>query len=424
MSVNSSISPLGTQPSAAGAAGDVTPPAAATNTAPALQAREPAAVTGWRDLPSDVLGLLLKDLITQVRSPSAAPAERFEALLTLQQLGGIAKQEKAVFQTFLANNQLDLGVLRKEILDTSRPEWKSNAAAIAAQHDTLMKDFSVTREALASSKSSGLPLALPESCEGVHLCFREISLSEPISQLISGLEGKTVKVDATNIGRDRFVAEVLPVLEKLPASCKLILDAAENGLTAPDLDRLTSVMSRRPFFYRLDLSSNPLPDGGNYPQSFASLFRHAGPLTHLYLAGTGFDKEAVFALKRSFAEARLLERLDLRNNLLDEEAAIALINTILPDESDVSELPRLDALRAVRLGGNPYTGDEAVRDAKSQMEERWMTLIGKGHSQSPDDYIAFNGDVRELFEIYGPANDPMTLANIRLYDNRAASNRL
>lgn len=429
MSVNSSTPLSGNQPPAVDTTGIAALPSSpsGTNTVPALHTREPASLTGWRDLPDDVLALLFTSLITEAISVSTPPAARFEALQTLVQLGSVANQEKKLLQTFLQNNQLDLDGIREEILNARREEWKSHAAGLASQRDSLLKDFSVTREALrVSTQSSGLPLALPDSCEGVHLCFREISLTPAMADLVSGLKGKTVKIDATGIGRDRFLAEVLPTLEKLPADCKVVLDAGKNGLMAADLNQLTGLMSRKPVIYRLDLSSNPLSDRGTAPQGFSQLFRQAGPLTHLYLAETGFGTKAASAMKNVMTEAKHLEHLDLRNNQLDDVGVVALIDATLPDARDVSELSRLDALRSVRLAGNPCTDEYEVFAAESRMAARWRGLVAKASVDVPDGGQGnFATDPwREIFELpqlFGTADEEM---QIRLHDSTAAASRL
>ncbi len=429
MSVNSSTHISGNQLPPVDTTGRAAPPPSpsGTNAAPTLQTREQAALTGWRDLPDDVLALLFASLITEAISVSTTPAARFEALQTLVQLWSVANQEKKLLQTFLENNRLDLEGIRKEILKARSDEWKSRARGLADRRDTLLKDFSVTREALlASIKSSGLPPALPDSCEGVHLCFREISLTPAMGELISGLKEKTVKIDAKAIGRERFLSEVLPALEKLPASCKVVLDAGSNGLTAQDLDKLVDVMSRKPFIYRLDLTGNPLSAGGNHQRGFTQLFRQAGPLTHLYLAETGFDYQAAVTLGNALTKARHLEHLDLRNNLLkDDGGAAALINATLPDATDVSELERLHALRVIRLGGNLYQDNYDLWEADLTVQGRWIALIQKASNEMPDDSSrVFDSAPRTVFDIPPPPESSSGDTRIRLDDDRAAADRL
>ncbi len=426
MSVNKPGSSPAHQPPDVGATHGVPTAPSDPVVSPTLQAREPEPPTEWRDLPTDVFGLLIKDLITQAMSVLVAPALRFEALQALLQLGAVAHQEQNLLQAFLENNQLDLEAIRNDVLAANREVWKGNAAGMARQREQLLEDFSVMREALASTAASGLPPALPPAFEGIQLCFREIARTPAIEQLVSGLNGKTVKIDATAIGRGRFLVEVLPVLSKLPVDCKVVLEACDNGLTAPDLQRLAGVMTMKPCLYRLDLSRNPLSDGGNYSLGFVQLFRHAGPLTHLYLAETGFDDEVAFALKDSFTHAKHLVHLDLRNNLLDEEGVLAMIRAVLPDVEDLKQLERLASLRIVRLGGNPYQDETAIKAAASQ----FVDDLDKLHQ------AAFYRDVRQgaarkypnaapqVFQIYLPSTDVITQAQIRMYDRQSAADRL
>ncbi len=426
MSVNKPASPTAPQPPDLGATSDAAPTRSSPSIAPTLQFRNPEPPTGWRDLPKDVFGLLIKDLVTQAMSVLIAPASRFEALQALVQMGAVAHQEQNLLQAFLENNQLDLEAIRNDVLAANREVWKGNAAGMARQRERLLEDFSVMREALASTAASGLPPALPPAFEGVELCFREIAWTPAIEQLTSGLKGKTVKIDANAIGRERFLVEVLPLLSKLPVSCKVVLDACDNGLTAPDLQRLAGVMTMKPCLYRLDLSRNPLSDGGNYQLGFVQLFRNAGPLTHLYLAETGFDDAVAFALKDSLTHAKHLVHLDLRNNLLDEEGVLAMIRAVLPDVKDLKQLERLASLRIVRLGGNPYQDETAINAAASQFVDDLDNLHQTVFYRDVTEGVVreYPNAAPQVFQIYLPSTDVITQAQIRMYDRQSAADRL
>ncbi len=395
------------------------------NGGPKMLVPEEKPLAGWNDLPADILGVLFTHLVHQAQSVFQAPIVRFEALQTLYQLRGVARQENSLLNIILKNQQLDLKALEKNIRLAMREEWKNNAAGLADQRDKLIKDFAATRELIVSADSTGIPLALPESCEGVHLKFSEISLSPAIATFISVLEAKTVKLDATGIGRERFINEVLPALEKLPKTCKVVLDACNNELTAADLGKLSNVMAKQPVIYRLDLSGNLLADGEN-PAQIAQLFRHAGPLTHLYLEGTGFDTTMALALNQDFSQAHCLQHLDLRNNLLDEEGAIALIKATLPDVNDEKQLARLDSLRAVRLGGNPFLNQRKVLAAELKFSGDWSALRIKAYYRSLNEGndMEYPSDAPEVFEIYGPSADPIAAAYLRMHDTRADARRL
>lgn len=426
MSVNKPASSTALQPPNVNTTSDAAPTQSSPNVAPTLQLREQEPPAGWRDLPQDVFGLLINDLITQAMSVLVAPASRFEALQALLQLGAVAHQEQNLLQAFLENNQMDIDAIRNDVLAANREVWKGNATAMARQRERLLEDFSATREALASTAASGLPPAFPPAFDAVHLCFREITWTPAIEQLMSGLEGKTVKIDASAIGRGRFLVEALPVLSKLPVSCKVVLEACDNNLTAPDLQLLAGVMTVKPCVYRLDLSRNPLSDGGNYQLGFVQLFRNAGPLTHLYLADTGFDDEAACALKDSLAHAKHLVQLDLRNNLLDEQGVLAMITAVLPDVKDLKQLERLESLCIVRLGGNPYQDETAIKAAASQFGSELEKLRETAYYNDVKqgvfgDYPAARADI---FQIYLPSTDVITQAQIRMYDRQADRDRL
>ena len=402
------------------------PPSIEKNSGPKMVVPEEKPLTGWGDLPTDVLVVLFNQLLHEAQSVLQAPTARFEALQTIYQLSSVARLENSALDFVVKNQKIDLKLLEKDIRHALQEEWRNNATDMADNRDKLLQDFNVTREALRSFDASGIPPTLLGSCDGIHLKFSEISLSPALGKLISGLEGKTVKIDATGIGRDRFINEILPALEKLPKNCKVVLDATNNELTVADLGKLVQVMIRQPVIYRLDLSANPLSDGENH-EPIARLFWHAGPLTHLYLEGTAFDNSMALVLKGAFSQAHFLQHLDLRNNLLDEHGVITLIKATLPDEvSDEKQLARLDELRTVRLGGNPFLDHAKVSAAASEWRDQLDGLRTKEYYQSltGGKDVEYPASAPEIFEIYVPTADPMTVATVGMYDNRAAARRL
>lgn len=396
---------------------------------PTVQAREQIQPTGWRDLPTDIIGLVFREFLGKALSTSIAPGLRLEALNAVRQLSKVAKLENLVLHAEVRHEQINLENLEKDIVHAMQKEWRQLAGEMADRRSKLIDDFAATRKTLATAHASGAPLQVDSAHEGIHLCLAEVPLQSLSASFLAALEGKTVKLDATGVGRERFVNEVLTTLAKLPPGCKLVLDARNNDLTADDIDKLTDVMAMKPVIYRLDLGGNPLVDGAHRQQSIERLFRHAGPLTHLSLEGTGIDNAMALALKGSFSQAQCLERLDLRNNLLDAEGAIAMIHSVLPDPDDVTQVARLSSLYAVRLGGNPYLDrEEEVRAAVADFERHsnelkdaaYMAALKAGSEENLPTYT----DAGRIFEIYGPSENPQVNAFIRMCDSRAEAGRL
>jgi hypothetical protein len=425
MSISNTNSAVNAQPFGVAEASQSTTNSVSDAGAPVLKARNPNPPTGWRDLPEDVLGRLLTGFLDQALATATAPGIRFEALKAAQQLGKVAKLENLVLHTELKYGHIDLQKLEGEIRQSLTKEWRSSVEIMADQQGKLVEDFAATRKMIAS----GAPLEEVAGHEGIHLNFAEVSVTANMVQFLSGLEGKTIKLDAAGIGKNRFIDEVLPALKKLPISCKVVLDASNNELTSDELGKLAEVMAMKPVIYHLDLSGNPLADGEDRQQAVGQLFRHSGPMTRLNLEGTSFDNTMAFAIQDGFSQAQCLERLDLRNNLLDEKGAIALINAVLPDPDDVSQIARLNALYSFRLGGNPYMGHEdEVRAAVEDLQNKWNQLkdaayfkaLETGENENTPSYAATD----RIFEIYGPSADPQVNAFIRMYDSRAAMGRL
>ncbi len=380
---------------------------------------------GWQDLPNDVLGRLMDLLIAETLSPDSAPDERTAALNALLDLGSFSSREQQVVNDLLSQTQLDRRQLQRIVKEARRSQWLAAATHLETQRTKLRDDFSVTRELIMEAGTTKKSVVLPEDREGIAFCFKEISLSPAISTLISTLNGKTVKLDASGIGRDRFGNEILPALEKIPLNCRVVLDAADNKLTSDDLGKLTSLMAKKGNLYRLDLSCNPLTEGADGAAKILNLFKQAGPLTHLYLSDTGLDNSTAEILKNSPRRSTMLEQLDLRNNQLDASGISALLQAFVPESAGVGfSCPALDLLR---LAGNPCDKTDELKGAHdSAMYRQYQLNRPAGPEPNPDAGIVFGGDPLSLgLRIELPRADEFTdLVRTETYISIADGSRL
>lgn len=341
--------PAGSQP---------TPPAVGAS--PSLQTHQPVPDVGWQQLPDDVLTSLMNVLMAEVESPVLTSADRIAALSTLVSVGNASHREHKVLEHFLKHfhAQMPVDRLWQHMAEVSRPRWNSVADNLKTRREQLIEDFSMTRQLITSAVKANSPIALPEDCDGVAFCFREISVSPSIKNLIPDLAGKTVKLDANEIGADRFASEILPLIEQMPGDCHLVIDAVNNKLNPAHVEELVRLMAQKCNIYRLDLSGNQVGAGTEGAACMAKLFTYSGPLTHLYLANTGMTGATFIELKKNFPasdgriEHTMLEQLDLRNNQFDADGVLEVTRTLLPP-AGAPGLMCAD-LSLLRLARNPF----------------------------------------------------------------------
>ena len=360
------------------AGSQLTPAAVAAS--PSLQTRDLVPGVGWQQLPDDVLTSLMSVLMAEVESPGLTSAERTAALSALINSGNASHREHKVLEHFLKHFRAQMPVDRlwQHMAEVSRPHWESVADNLKTRREQLIEDFSRTRQLITSAVKANSSIALPEDCDGVAFCFREISVSPAIKNLIPDLAGKTVKLDANEIGADRFAREILPLIEQMPGNCHLVIDAANNNLTPAHVEELVRLMAKKCNIYRLDLSGNQVASGAEGAVCMAKLFTYAGPLTHLYLANTGMNGSTFIELKKNFRasdgriEHTMLEQLDLRNNQLDADGVLEVTQTLLPP-AGAPGLMCAD-LSLLRLAGNPCVFTQVMNREHLRVKDLQRTL--------------------------------------------------
>lgn len=376
MSINKP-GPLPTQPSIAAApsaAGPETiaPPA---GTKPGLRTHQSEPNEGWYSLPDDVLGRLMGTLVEEVLSPDLTPDERSHALGALFDIGGASSRERRILSGLLGGEEINRQKLRDAVTEARRSRWIEVADYLESNPDRLRNDFSATRKLITAAEKAGDAITLPKDREGISFRFRDIEFSPAIAKLMSELKGKTVKLDASGIGRDRFIREILPALEKISSECHVVLDASSNDLISDHLEELVRLMAKKHNIYRLDLSRNPLTAGASGAGQILKLFTHAGPMTHLYLVETGFDTSTAALLENGTRATTMLQQIDLRDNQLDEAGVISLFHAVFPTTDDSGLW--CPGLRLLRFGGNPCaTTDELIR-------AEWQMMMRRSEMSQP-----------------------------------------
>jgi hypothetical protein len=330
----------------------------------------------WEVVPTDIVFRIFDVLTEQVfQSQGAARADALRAIL---HFGSVSISQRHSFQEFLKNYP-NGAVLRPEIFAFTHPEWKQEAKNLKENCEKLREDFLISKYLIAelstsfySSNSSSAAnqepdLQIFDQFEGIQIDFKTFTWGSEVGPLISLIEGKVIKLDAKNIGRERVLNEVIPCLKKIPVSCPIVFDISGNHLVSKDLVPLIEFMAANPTIYRLDLSENPLFEDKDNHKEVVQLFACGGPLTHCYLSNVGFNDMAAQELKQAIAKSSVVEHLDLRFNHLSANGVAAVIKALIPGAEPDQKV--ITSIREVRLFNNAYddgADDEIIRGAVRQ----------------------------------------------------------
>ena len=330
----------------------------------------------WEVVPTDIVFRIFDVLTEQVfQSQGAARADALRAIL---HFGSVSISQRHSFQEFLKNYP-NGAVLRPEIFAFTHPEWKQEAKNLKENCEKLREDFLISKYLIAelstsfySSNSSSAAnqepdLQIFDQFEGIQIDFKTFTWGSEVGPLISLIEGKVIKLDAKNIGRERVLNEVIPCLKKIPVSCPIVFDISGYHLVIKDLVPLIEFMADNPTIYRLDLSENPLFEDKDNHKEVVQLFACGGPLTHCYLSNVGFNDMAAQELKQAIAKSSVVEHLDLRFNHLSANGVAAVIKALIPGAEPDQKV--ITSIREVRLFNNAYddgADDEIIRGAVRQ----------------------------------------------------------
>ena len=330
----------------------------------------------WEVVPMDIVFRIFDVLTQQVfQSQGAARADALRAIL---HFGSVSISQRHSFQEFLKNHP-NGAVLRPEIFAFTHPEWKQEAKNLKENCEKLREDFSKSKSLItefgksfyssnsSSTANQGPDLHIFDQFEGIHIDFKTFTWGSEVGPLISSIEGKVVKLDAKNIGRERVLNEVIPCLKNISVSCPIVFDISSNHLVSKDLAPLIEFMAANPTIYRLDLSENPLFEDKDNHKEVVQLFACGGPLTHCYLSNVGFNDMAAQELKQAIAKSSVVEHFDLRFNQLSANGVAAVIKALIPGVEPDQKV--ITSIREVRLFNNAYddgADDEIIRGAVRQ----------------------------------------------------------
>jgi len=196
--------------------------------------------------------------------------------------------------------------------------------------------------------------------KGVQLNFNELNNKINISKLVGKLQDQVIKLNAKGIGRERFLAEVMPALSSVRFGCPVVLDASDNGLLAEDLQLLVHFIDQYRCIYRLDLSNNPLCMDKDVCMPIVELFHTPSPLSHLYLENTGFNDQTASWISESLANNPCLQHLDLRSNDLSDVGVLDLIEAVGVNDPQTNKVHVNTVMKTLRLQANHYGHHNAV----------------------------------------------------------------
>ncbi|MDB5823616.1 MAG: hypothetical protein JWR21_2320 [Herminiimonas sp.] len=178
--------------------------------------------------------------------------------------------------------------------------------------------------------------------------FDSITRTLTLPTVLAKARHVPIKLDASGVGRERFLNEVLPALEKIHPRCPVVLVARKNGLRPRDVQVLVEIMKRNPVVYRLDLSENLLCMNEEPCLPLVELFQVVGPTSHVYLHNCGVNGGTACRIADTLSVNPCITHIDLRGNAIDAAAAIELAQAA----------GRSDSLAALRLQANEFDEDD------------------------------------------------------------------
>jgi hypothetical protein len=244
-------------------------------------------------------------------------------------------------------------VLNKESLQ----HWQAEGKKLREQTPQLRQDFEHSQQLIRQACYGTLGIdELRTSVShfaGIDLNFSVICDKPELVNLLDYCHDQTIKLSAGGIGRKFFLSAVLPALSKIPAGCRVVLDASDNNLGPGDVRQLLNFMKANPCIVQLNLDGNPLCDSNKISSPIVELFHNPSPLSHLYLNHINLNSETASEISKPLATNPCLRHLDLRNNRLTEDAALDLIGAVATMDS-TGEVHTNTVLAALRLQKNIY----------------------------------------------------------------------
>lgn len=321
--------------------------------------RSPEPVTDFSCLPREV------------RHEIYGWATRPVQLLTgLPALAKTTKFQREDVLDFMCNDERGIA-FRQALQAVQTGLWHDNAKALLGNADKLRMAFGISSKRLSSTAEEGVSgqaaIDALSKYIAVQFCLRHVVINFEISQLIRCVRSKPVKIDASGIGRERYLNELVPALGLVNPDCQLILDLSNNELRTDDLLPLLAFIKKSPIIYQLDLRNNFLCEGEEASLPLAALCKFVSPLSHLYLSNTGFNDASAHCIASILNKNPCLMHLDLRNNALTEAGTLSVIKAIgYQTASGQWEVNRV--LTAVRLQKNNFMMNETISQAIIELQ--------------------------------------------------------
>jgi hypothetical protein len=239
--------------------------------------------------------------------------------------------------------------------------WQARANFLLRNADQLRRQFQTTQKATTPKTQKATRKVVYSErglCQMVDrllsarratcIHFDSVTKIFTLPTVLARARHVTIKLDASGVGRERFLYEVLPALARINTRCPVVLVARNNGLTPYDVGALVDVMQRNAVVYRLDLSDNLLCEDEEPCLPLVELFQVVGPTSHLYLSNCGVNGATARRIAETLPANPCITHLDLRGNAIDAIAAAHLAQAAGLSNS----------LAALRLHGNEFDEDD------------------------------------------------------------------
>jgi len=314
-----------------------------TDTTTMSSTAEPALM---HELPSDLKFHIFQQL------PHTALFDR-----SLFALACTSMRWRADVKAFLTPERACIGFGDKPFHKEGLALWQAESKKLYEQTPILKEDFRQSRGLIeqACTPWSSAEVIWPSISQlaGIEINFREIRDISSVIKIVEKCHDQTIKFSTAGVRRHRFLQDVLPVLSKIPAGCRVVLDASYNDLQPQDLLPLVKFMKANPCIVQLDLSGNVLCHKYRICMPIVELFQTPSPLSHLYLANTHFNDETAAEISKALSNNPCLRHLDLQRNMLNEDGAVELIGAV-GSSNWKGEVHTNTVLTALRLQGNDY----------------------------------------------------------------------
>ena len=300
----------------------------------------------------------LEHLPTEIKFEIFQHLTEDEDLTTgLVTLAKTAKNFHKEVKAFLTSNPAGIDYTEVLLADDIMG-WEKVASLLKEETSSLRGAFQLSCELIRLAITNDVSVddiaGTVANLKGVQLNFSDLNNKIDISKLVGKLHDQVIKLNAKGIGRERFLAEVMPALSSVRFACPVVLDASDNGLLAEDLQMLVHFMDQYRCIYRLDLSNNPLCTGKEVCMPMVELFHTPSPLSHLYLENTGFNDQTASWISESLAHNPCLQHLDLRANDLCDIGALDLIDAVGSYDSETDAVHVNTVMKTLRLQENHY----------------------------------------------------------------------